>query len=239
MKIGINCGHTLNGAGSGAVGLINESEHTRKVGKALINLLLENGHSVIDCTVDKADTQAAYLSQAVKIANKQKLDLFVSIHFNASNGNGKGTEIFTYTGKKTDAATRTLSNLTSLGFKDRGIKDGSGLYVIKHTQAEAMLIEVCFCDNKADVENYNALGYNVIAKAIYKGITGKAYKDETPIKKSELTDIKGHYAEKHIQKLFDYGIVNGDGNGNFFPNKNITRAEAAVMVANALQYLGK
>ena len=32
MIIGINCGHTIEGAGSGAVGLFKESEHTRLVG---------------------------------------------------------------------------------------------------------------------------------------------------------------------------------------------------------------
>nr|SUY83565.1 Uncharacterised protein [Clostridioides difficile] len=31
MKIGINCGHTKTGAGSGAIGKINESIETRNV----------------------------------------------------------------------------------------------------------------------------------------------------------------------------------------------------------------
>ena len=52
-------------------------------------------------------------------------------------------------------------------------------------------------------------------------------------------DIEGHWAQKHIDKLAKYGIVNGDGTGNFNPDKPVTRAEAAVMVANALTYIGK
>lgn len=57
--------------------------------------------------------------------------------------------------------------------------------------------------------------------------------------KKEFKDIKGHYAEKHINKLHDHGIVNGDGNGNFNPDDTLTRADAAIMIANALTYLGE
>lgn len=50
-------------------------------------------------------------------------------------------------------------------------------------------------------------------------------------------DVKGHYAEAHINKLKDMGIVNGDNNGNFRPNDKLTRADAAIMVANAVRYI--
>lgn len=52
-------------------------------------------------------------------------------------------------------------------------------------------------------------------------------------------DTKGHYAEAHINKLKDMGIVNGCGdcnNGNFHPDDKITRADAAIMVANVVRY---
>ena len=43
MKIGINCGHTVSGQpGCGAVGFINESDETRKVGYKLMEYL-KNG----------------------------------------------------------------------------------------------------------------------------------------------------------------------------------------------------
>ena len=57
--------------------------------------------------------------------------------------------------------------------------------------------------------------------------------------KCEFNDIKGHYAEKYIQKLLDLGVVKGDGKGYFNPDKTLTRAEAAVMIANVLTILGK
>ena len=38
MKIGVNDGHTLSGAGTGAVGVIKEGEHTRLVGEEVRSL---------------------------------------------------------------------------------------------------------------------------------------------------------------------------------------------------------
>ena len=57
--------------------------------------------------------------------------------------------------------------------------------------------------------------------------------------KEKFSDIKGHYAEKHIKKLAECGIVNGYEDGTFRPDEPVTRGQAAVMVANVLNYLGK
>lgn len=55
-----------------------------------------------------------------------------------------------------------------------------------------------------------------------------------------FTDVpQTDYAYQHIKKLFDYGIVNGDENGNFNPDEYLTRRDAAIMLANALTYIGK
>lgn len=172
MVVGINCGHTKSGAGYGAVGIIKESEHTRLVGQALMGMLQSAGITVIDCTIDQADTQNEYLAAAVALANRQDLDWFISIHFNASASHeGHGVEVYTYEGRKYQDALDVCANLSELGFTNRGVKSGSGLYVIRKTEAKSMLIEVCFCDNQQDVDIYNAAGgAEGIAKAIYKGI---------------------------------------------------------------------
>ena len=113
MKIGINCGHTRSGAGYGAVGIIKESEHTRLVGRALMDKLRDAGVEVVDCTVDKADTQTKYLKQSVDIANDENLDIFISIHFNASaNKLGNGVEVFTYNGAKHSEAVGICRNIS-------------------------------------------------------------------------------------------------------------------------------
>lgn len=167
MVIGINCGHTISGPGSGAVGLISESEHTRYVGHALASKLRSAGATVVDCTIDQAATQAAYLAQSVELANQQDLDWFVSIHFNASAAHtGHGVEVYTYEGRQYQDALDVCSSLEALGFRNRGVKSGTGLYVIKKTKAKAMLIEVCFCDNQRDVDTYNRVGVDAVAQAI-------------------------------------------------------------------------
>lgn len=172
MVIGINCGHTASGVGYGAVGIVRESEHTRLVGQALMGLLRSAGITVIDCTIDQANTQKEYLAAAVALANRQDLDWFISIHFNASSTHtGHGVEIYTYEGRQYQDAIDVCANLAELGFINRGVKAGTDLYVIRKTKAKSMLVEVCFCDNQQDMDIYNAAGgAEGIAKAIYKGI---------------------------------------------------------------------
>lgn len=171
MTVGINCGHTASGAGYGAVGIIKESEHTRLVGRALMHMLSESGVSVVDCTIDRAATRNEYLAAAVDLANRQELDWFISIHFNACESRaGHGVEVYTYEGRQYLDALDVCKNISGLGFTNRGVKAGSGLYVIRKTKAKSMLIEVCFCDNEEDVSTYLSLGENAIARAICDAI---------------------------------------------------------------------
>lgn len=210
MVVGINCGHTISGAGYGAVGIIKESEHTRLVGQALMSLLRSAGATVIDCTIDQANTQNEYLAAAVALANRQDLDWFISIHFNASASHeGHGAEVYTYEGRQYQDALDVCANLAELGFTNRGVKAGSGLYVIRKTKAKAMLIEVCFCDNQQDIDIYRAAGEaEGIAKAIYKGIYKEAVLPsvQTPaagnhnLTREEFHEFVGNIARKDWQE---------------------------------------
>lgn len=171
MKIGVNCGHTVSGAGYGAVGIIGESDHTRLVGRELMRLMQAAGVQVTDCTIDHACSQNEYLEKVVKLANNEELDWFISIHFNASKAHtGQGVEVYTYKGRQYPDAVCVCRNLEELGFRNRGVKEGTGLYVIRKTKAKSMLIEVCFCDNQQDINTYKAAGgARGIAEAIFKG----------------------------------------------------------------------
>lgn len=174
MKIGVNCGHTVSRQpGCGAVGYLDESVETRKVGKELMALLRAAGHTVYDCTNDYAKSVNDNLNQIVAMANKQSLDLFVSIHFNA--GGGQGTEVWTYGGKQHAEAVKICNHMNQLGFKNRGVKDGSKLAVVRKSNAKAILIEVCFVDTQSDAALYQKVGHAAVAKALYKAITGQEY----------------------------------------------------------------
>lgn len=169
MKIVLNAGHTESGKGSGAIGYMNESEETRKVVNAVKRYLTGKGHEVIVANVDKAESQAAYLYGVARKANAHAdADLFVSIHLNA--GGGQGCECYTWKGKKTAPAVGVCQELNNLGFRNRGVKDGSHIYVISKTKSPAVLVEVCFVDNAKDVRQYKEVGVNRIAQAITRGI---------------------------------------------------------------------
>lgn len=168
MRIGVNCGHTISGPGCGASGIFSESLETRSVGRVLMDILRRSGVDVVDCTIDQANTQAEYLAAAVALANRQDLDWFISIHFNASSGHtGHGVEVYTYEGRQYQDALNVCRNISALGFRNRGVKSGSGLYVVKKTKAKSMLIEVCFCDHQDDAALYRQHGEEKIAMAIF------------------------------------------------------------------------
>jgi len=168
--IGVNDGHTITGAGSGAIGRINESIETRKVGNIVRKLLSDMNYKVSNCTVDYANSSNEALNLIVQQANRQDLDMFISIHFNASGG--RGVEAYTYEGRQYEDAVNVCKNISSLGFVNRGVKSGTGLYVVRKTSAKSILIEVCFVDS-SDVDTYLKVGAYAVAKAIVEGITGK------------------------------------------------------------------
>lgn len=172
MKISINCGHTKTGAGYGSVYKNKkESEITRLIGNEVIKILKTKGHKVYNSTVDKAATTNDYLKEVVRLANNSNSDLFLSIHCNASSSHaGNGVEVYTYKGNKLIEGIKLCYELSLKGFKNRGVKDGSKLYVIKNTKMKALLVEVFFIDNETDLNIYNKIGYKEIAKAICKAL---------------------------------------------------------------------
>ncbi len=166
MRIVVNAGHTKMGVGTGAIGILTESVETRKIAYELMGQLADTKHEVIPAVFDKS---ASNLKMAVETSNENVADLFVSIHLNA--GGGHGTEVYTWKGKQSDRALKVCKNLSALGFANRGVKDGSSLYVIKNTKCEAMLIEVCFVGSEIDVSLLETHGYGKIAKAIKDAIS--------------------------------------------------------------------
>lgn len=162
MRIVVNAGHTKIGKGIGAYKYLNESRETRRIAYHLLYLLSGTNHDVIPAIYDVSSNN---LKEAVTLSNNKCADLFISIHLNA--GGGEGVECYTWKGEKTTQAVNICNNIAALGFRNRGVKDGSGLYVIKHTKAPAVLVECCFVDNENDRNKYNAYK---IAEAIYKAI---------------------------------------------------------------------
>lgn len=198
--LGVNDGHTLRGAGTGAVGRIKEGEHTRLVGEEVRRLINESGNKAINCTVDYANTVTESLELVVQQANREELDWFISIHFNAGGGNG--VEVYTYEGRQYQDALDVCKNISDLGFRNRGVKAGTGLYVIRRTKAKSMLIEVCFVDT-SDAEHYLEVGYKDIARAIVNGLLGYVNVPE----KNEAAENTTSYDYSMKDKI---GVVTGN-----------------------------
>lgn len=177
-RYNVHAGH--NFIVPGASGIFSETEEDRKVKDAVISKLRQLGHTVYDCTDNDGATQSQNLTNIVRNCNAHNVDLDISIHFNASDGNGHGTEVYLYgNGKHREAGERIVEEIAKLGFRNRGVKDGSRLYVVTNTNALALLIECCFCDNAEDARIYNA---EAMAAAIVKGITGQTVKPIHPAK---------------------------------------------------------
>lgn len=168
MIIGIDMGHTLRGVGTEAVGIKSETGLNRPLGNKVIELLRQLGHTVINCTMDE---EANSLSQIVRNANKQYLDIFISFHFNC--GGGHGVEVLVYDNKSIAAinyAEKVLNEIVKLGYRNRGIKYRPDLYVLNSTSAQAILVKCAFIDSKEDMDRYDV---DKMAQAIVLGLIGK------------------------------------------------------------------
>lgn len=203
MKINVHAGHNPDGkVACGAVGLIYESTEARNVVSKLITILQKAGHTVYNCTVDNGTSQSDVLNKIVKKCNSNSVDLDISIHFNAgakdTSGNGvtTGTEVLVYD-KATNAygyAEKVCTEISKLGYKNRGVKVNQGLYFLNNTKAHAMLIECCFVDDADDVKLYSA---DKMARAIATAIVGDIKEDEEMEKTAIKVSVNG--AEKTLE----------------------------------------
>lgn len=197
MVIGIDMGHSLSGAGTGAVGIYKEVDKNREVGKRLIAMLQEKGHTVVNCTVDSASSINSQLQGIAKKANAQKLDVFVSLHLNSYNGSAYGVETYTYT--STSSSTKAIAQriqdklVAQVGWYNRGVKTAN-FHVLRETVAPAILVELGFCDNKGDMDKWDA---DKIAKALFEGITNTAYVAPAPVTSETMFRVVcGTYASR-------------------------------------------
>ena len=170
MKILLDMGHCLRNSDTGTQGCGKREEVcTREIGYKVKSKMEKLGHTVIICSCDSASSVGESLAYRVNKAKANGGDLYISIHLNSCDG-GHGVEIFTYGVKHFNEADNILKNFVSLGLSNRGIKDGSGLYVIRNTPMKSMLVECCFMNDAHDMKIYNS---DKMSDAIVKGITGK------------------------------------------------------------------
>lgn len=84
--------------------------------------------------------------------------------------------------------------------------------------------------NRKGYKKFFSIFSFVMITILVLGQTSLAYANS-----NGLNDIKGTYAEKEIQKLYDDGIINGYEDGSFKPNNSISRAELAKILYKTLE----
>lgn len=186
MEYGIDIGHNCP-PDSGAIGIKKEDNLTMEVGTRVISKLKALGHQVVDCKPSSASSVTSSLQQRCDRANSNRVDIFVSIHFNKFNGQANGVEVFAASDAGRRIAKPVLDNIVKLGYFNRGVKDGSNFYVVKNTNMPAILVECCFCDSQKDMSLYNP---DTLSDAIVRGLTGQLPPNPSPAEKNTILDLQ-------------------------------------------------
>lgn len=192
---------------TGAKLLISEVEESEKINK-YINYyldLLKEKH--IDCSPSNM-TSNEDLKYGVDKANNSKASVFFSVHFNSSENKKVdkpiGVEVWEYDGVST-LGTKLVNNLSSLGFKNRGVKSNKSYYELRNTKMKSYILEICFVNSVKDVELYKKIGAKQIAKTIVETVTNKKI-NESDNKKIYYRVVTDSYsnkenAQKRVEEL--------------------------------------
>ena len=211
----------------------NRKEHVldRQVKDAVAAKLRSLGHTVYDDTDEVGATQSQNLNNIIRNSNSHAVDLVISFHLNASDGNGQGVEVLYYDQK--DLAAKISAQLAKdIGWRDRGAKQRTDLAVLNGTKAPAILIELGFIDNESDMAKWNV---DKIANSIVFALTGQTGGGATDLLKVKTGGVAFSNLQALAQAMVDAGIdgqivVQKDGIGyaitNGYPSGNIDKFTA-------------
>ena len=158
IKVCIDPGHGGKDPGAVGNGLLEKDVALD------ISLKLADKLNDYDILLTRNKDEYVPLSERAAIANEAKAALFVSIHVNASaDPSPQGLETWHHPnslGGKLLAEYIQLTVSAISRLKDRGLKVSGGLYVLRNTNAPAVLVELGFISNSEDAElmkNHNWL----------------------------------------------------------------------------------
>lgn len=218
MIFTVDYGHALTGSVGARGNGFKEEVETRNIGKLVTSKLRALGHTVYEVFSDNAASSSEDVNYRVNKINSIKPDLSISIHLNASSDpSASGTEVWAKANSR-DVAQKIVDNIAALGYKNRGVKDGStslGLVSLYGSQIPALLVECCFITSKEDMDRYSP---EKIATAIVKGVTGK----DTTATTASTTDNAARNASSSEVKIKEYpetGVFTCTVDKIYFRNK--------------------
>lgn len=172
---GHGMGDDVGASGNG----LQEDDITLSVGLKTGKILENNGINVVYTrTTDMRSTPMSVedsLQKRCDISNNANADYFICIHTNSfSSSSAYGTETLYNPGNekgKQMASYIQNSIVKEVGTYNRGLKDGSWLYVVQNTDAPAVLTELGFLTNPTDAAKLASDTYRQkFAQAIADGI---------------------------------------------------------------------
>ena len=146
---------------------VYEKDITLDVSKRVKKYLEELGFYVV---MTRETDKTVSLQERVAITNKENPDVFLSIHVNASENSAiKGLETHWYTLQSKPFALHIQNQMANnITTPDRGLRN-SRFYVIRHTDTPAVLAEIGYMSNPAEM-------YQIMTEerrvATAKGLTG-------------------------------------------------------------------
>lgn len=232
-KICIDAGH--GGKDAGAVkGKRYEKNDNLEMALKLQNLLQQQGVTVV--MTRKTDKDVT-LAQRTSLANKEKCDLFLSLHRDSFK-NAYGATVYVYS----NASTKTYDYgkaildavVNSGGFASRGVRKGAPNYkdfaVNRDTVMPACLLELGFISSALDNSNFDRKKDAIalaITKAICKqlGVTYKEIKAPTVKPKAYKPTIK-EFQQALIKDGYRLPKYGADG---YWGNETATAATKAIL----------
>lgn len=219
MKVFINPGHSSeyevntgidNDRGACANGLC-ENQVAAETGGHLERILKSWGVEVV------GNFQCNSLYEIADNANESDADVFVSIHCNAATPAALGTETFYCEGSSRGREVAGFVQrklIDEMGTVDRGVKDDTqtqydSIYVLRHTDMPAILVELAFITNDGDAE---LLRNNTedFARAIASGLmawAGLAVPDEQAQKEAAWREDLKEIQKEVVASELDTGSI--------------------------------
>jgi len=156
-KIAVFAGH--GGSDPGAVsGGRKEKDYTLLAANALAKRLKSLGYSVVQNRTTDADSGIT-----VKCAQANNAGVAAVCELHLNSGGGVGSEVWYADGEKKSIAfaQKAVEALAALGYQNRGVKNDKtcrfgSFGILRGTNAPAVLAELCFIDNAADMARFDA-----------------------------------------------------------------------------------
>ena len=230
MNYSIDAGHNCT-PDKGASGFKQEDVLTREVVAKIVEKVKALGFPITDCTPygQIFSSVSGSLEYRCVRANSSGSQLHLCIHFN--EGGGEGVEVYAVSSTGIDYAVKICARIATLGYGNRGVKNGSHLYVVNRTSMPCCLVECSFVDNQGDMNRYNA---DQIAGAIVNAVTGQIVQSSTtPVVQTDNPTVNADSVVESFQQAVNKAGIK-DKNGNVLAEDRIRGVLTNSIIAKLL-----